>query len=227
MDIKLHYVEQGSGTPLILLHGNGDSHAYFEHQMEAFSKHFRVIAVDTRGHGQSPRGTAEFTLLQFAKDLNDFMDELGIEKAHVLGFSDGGNIALLFALHFPHRVLRLVSDGADLNPSGVKFSVQFGILCGYWMTKIISVFDKKCVPKHEILSLMVGQPNIKKEELQKLSMPVLVMAGDNDMIKANHTPYIASCIPNATLCIIKGDHFIAAKNPEDFNRAVLDFLLEE
>ena len=130
MDIKLHYIEKGQGTPLILLHGNGDSHAYFEHQMEAFSKHFRVIAVDTRGHGASPRGTAEFTLLQFARDLNDFMDELGIEKAHVLGFSDGGNIALLFALHFPHRVLRLVSDGADLDPSGVKFSVQFGILCG-------------------------------------------------------------------------------------------------
>ena len=76
MDIKLHYMECGTGAPLILLHGNGEDGSYFVHQIEYFSKNRRVIAVDTRGHGQSPRGDAPFTIRQFAEDLRAFMDEL-------------------------------------------------------------------------------------------------------------------------------------------------------
>ena len=98
MDIKLHYEEAGEGFPLVLLHGNGEDHTYFKRQMEPFSQSYRVIAVDTRGHGLSPRGTAPFTLEQFAEDLKEFLDGLGVVHCHLLGFSDGGNIALLFAL---------------------------------------------------------------------------------------------------------------------------------
>lgn len=80
MDIKLYYSEHGSGEPLILLHGNGEDSRYFKEQIRFFSKHFRVIAVDTRGHGRSPRGKAPFTLTQFAEDLRCFMLEMGIKK---------------------------------------------------------------------------------------------------------------------------------------------------
>ena len=90
MDIEHNYIEQGTGFPLILLHGNGEDVSYFVHQMEPFSRHFRVIAVDTRGHGKTPRGEAPFTIRQFADDLLGFMDVHGIDKAHILGFSDGG-----------------------------------------------------------------------------------------------------------------------------------------
>ena len=83
MEIKHHYIEQGEGFPLILLHGNGEDAGYFVHQMEPFSKHFRVLAIDTRGHGQTPRGSAPFTIRQFAEDLLEFMDQQSIEKAHV------------------------------------------------------------------------------------------------------------------------------------------------
>ena len=69
MEIRLHYIEQGEGFPLILLHGNGEDHTYFKRQMEPFADHFRVIAVDTRGHGESPRGTGPFTLSQFAEEM--------------------------------------------------------------------------------------------------------------------------------------------------------------
>lgn len=80
MDIKLHYTEQGSGTPLILLHGNGEDSGYFVHQIEYFKDRYQVIAIDTRGHGQSPRGEKPFTIRQFAGDLHDFMDELSENK---------------------------------------------------------------------------------------------------------------------------------------------------
>ena len=80
-DIRLHYIEKGEGRPLVLLHGNGESCDYFGHQIDCFSKDYHVIALDTRGHGQSPRGEKPFTLRQFAEDLLDFMDEKGIDKA--------------------------------------------------------------------------------------------------------------------------------------------------
>ena len=91
MDVKLYYKEAGKGFPLILLHGNGENGGYFEHQIGYFQDKYRVIALDTRGHGKSPRGEKPFTIRQFAEDLHDFMDEQEIEKAHILGFSDGGN----------------------------------------------------------------------------------------------------------------------------------------
>ena len=120
MDIALHYTEQGAGVPLILLHGNGEGSSYFVHQIEYFKDRYRVIAIDTRGHGQSPRGEKPFTIRQFAEDLHDFMDERGIDRAHILGFSDGGNIALVFALKYPERVDHLILNGANLDASGVK-----------------------------------------------------------------------------------------------------------
>ena len=104
MDIQLHSYENGQGFPLILLHGNGESNAYFKNQIAAFGEHFRTIALDTRGHGDSPRGAAPFTLEQFAEDLHSFMEEKDIRRAHILGFSDGANIALLFALRYPQMV---------------------------------------------------------------------------------------------------------------------------
>ena len=101
MDVSLHYIEQGTGFPLLLLHGNGESSEYFIHQISFFSKKYRVIALDTRGHGSSPRGERPFTIGQFAEDLCGFMQEHGISRAHILGFSDGGNIALRFIFSRP------------------------------------------------------------------------------------------------------------------------------
>lgn len=120
MDIRLYYEKAGDGEPLIMLHGNGEDGTYFKHQMEYFSKDYRVIAIDTRGHGKSPRGEKPFTIRQFAEDLNGFMEEQGMEKAHLLGFSDGGNIALAFALRYPGKVESLILNGANLCPAGVK-----------------------------------------------------------------------------------------------------------
>ena len=131
MDITLNYVETGEGFPLVLLHGNGEDHTYFKRQMEPFSLKYRVIALDTRGHGKSPRGSAPFTLDQFAEDLREFLDQRGIAKCHLLGFSDGGNIALLFALKYPQYVEKLVLNGANLRPSGVKLSTQIPIVAGW------------------------------------------------------------------------------------------------
>ena len=223
-DIQLHYIEQGQGQPLILLHGNGESCDYFEHQIACFCHDYRVIALNTRGHGQSPRGEKPFTIKQFAEDLHGFMDEKGIGKAILLGFSDGGNVALEFALKYPERVEKLILNGANLFPSGVKPLYQWPIEIGYRIAKLFSKKSEKALRNTELLGLMVNEPHIKPLELARLTMPVLVIAGTKDMIKDSHTRLIYNSLPNAQLAIIEGDHFVANKNPEAFNKVVERFL---
>ncbi len=192
--------------------------------MEPFSRHFRVIALDTRGHGRTPRGDAPFTIRQFADDLLAFMDAQGIGKADILGFSDGGNIAMIFAMRYPERVDRLILDGANLDASGVKRSVQIPIEIGYRLARLFAKRRPGALKHAEMLGLMVNDPDVKPDELERIQAPTLVMAGDKDMIKESHTRLIASRIPGARLMIIPGDHFIANRQPDAFNEAVLSFL---
>ncbi|MBO4826598.1 MAG: alpha/beta fold hydrolase [Prevotella sp.] len=226
MHIRHHYIERGKGFPLILLHGNGEDCSYFEHQMEPLARHFRVFAIDTRGHGQTPRGEKPFTIRQFTEDLLAFMNRHSMEKAHILGFSDGGNIAMIFALTHPERVEKLILDGANLDASGVKRKIQIPIEIGYRIAKLFAGKSCKAKKNAEMLGLMVNDPNVKPEELSGIQSPTLVIAGDKDMIKDEHTRLIARSIPGAELSVIPGDHFIANKNAEAFNEVVLRFLVE-
>lgn len=226
MDIKQYYVDQGKGDVLILLHGNGEDSLYFEHQIKYFSKDYRVIALDTRGHGRTERGTAPFTIRQFAEDLNCFMEEKGIEKANLLGFSDGGNIAMIFAMKYPGKVKKLILNGANLQGSGVKTRVQMPIVLGYKLASLFAGKSPEAKKNAEMLGLMVNDPNVLPEELSKIKAPTLVIAGTKDMIKESHTKLIGKSLPNARTVILEGDHFIANKCPEAFNREIEQFLAE-
>ena len=224
MDITHFYVEKGQGDPLILLHGNGEDYTYFDHQIEVFAQHYHVYALDTRGHGQTPRGTRPFTIRQFADDLLAFMDARHIERAHLLGFSDGGNIAIIFAIRYPERVDRLILDGANLDTTGVKRRIQIPIEIGYRIARLFAKHSTSAQQHADLLGLMVNDPNIPVESLARIQAKTLVIAGTNDMIKGKHTRLIAANIPDAQLVIIQGNHFIANKQSEAFNRAVLHFL---
>lgn len=226
MDVSLHYRETGAGEPLILLHGNGEDGSYFKGQLEFFSREYRAIAVDTRGHGGSPRGSAPFTIRQFAQDLHGFMDGLGLKSAVILGFSDGANIAMRFALMYPEMVRALVLNGGNLDPSGIKRRVQLPIELGYRLTKLFAARSEEAMRHMELLGLMVNEPDIGPGELSAIKAPTLVIAGTRDMVKESHTRLIAGSIPGAGLAIIEGDHFIANKEPERFNEAVGKFLSE-
>ena len=224
MDIRYYYIESGHGDPIIFLHGNGESCDYFRDQIDVFAQWFHVYAIDTRGHGKTPRGKKPFTIRQFAEDLLCFMDEHQIEKAHLLGFSDGGNIAMIFAMQHPERVDHLILNGANLNPDGVKRSTQIPIEIGYWIASRFSGKSESAKRNAEMLGLMVNDPNVKPAELASIKSKTLVIAGTKDMIRESHTRLIAECIPDSQLVFIDGNHFIANKKPEEFNRAVLNFL---
>ena len=227
MDVEHFYIEKGQGEPLILLHGNGENCDYFAGQIDVFAQQYHVYALDTRGHGKTPRGDAPFTIRQFADDLLAFMDAHDIDKAHILGFSDGGNIAMIFAMKYPERVLRLILDGANLDAKGVKPSIQIPIEIGYRFAKMFAKKSAEARKHAELLGLMVNDPNVRPEELSAITAKTLVIAGNKDMIKESQTRLIASNIRDSQLVILKGDHFIANKCPEAFNRAVLAFLRDE
>ena len=226
MDIYLYYQEKGNKdkTPLILLHGNGEDGSYFKNQIDYFSDKYRVIALDTRGHGKSPRGTEPFTIEQFSCDLYDFMVRLDISNAVILGFSDGANIAMKFAMRYPDKVRALILNGGNLNPKGVKRTTQSPIEIGYRIARWFSSKSPDARKNAEMLGLMVNEPDIEPNELASIIVPTLVICGSKDMIKESHTKEIAENIPNAKLSIIKGNHFIANKQHATFNNAVEEFL---
>ena len=224
MDIEHYFIEKGHGFPLILLHGNGEECGYFQGQMDELSNDYHVYAIDTRGHGKTPRGDRPFSIRQFADDLLGFMDAYQIGKAHLLGFSDGGNIAMVFAMNHPERVERLILNGANLDARGVKRKVQIPIEIGYRMARWFAGRSDSARRHAEMLGLMVNDPDVKPEELAAIRARTLVIAGTNDMIKEAHTRLIADSIRDSELVFLEGDHFIASRHPQEFNRAVLAFL---
>ncbi len=222
MDIRLSYIDQGEGFPLLLLHGNGESKEYFVNQIDYFSSTRRVIAIDTRGHGESERGDGELTLKRAAADLYDFMCEMNIAKADILGFSDGANIAILFALKHQERINRLILNGGNIFLSGIKSEVVKEIRQSY--RNAIKENDTRAI---ELLSLMLYEPNLSYGDLNSIAVPTLVIAGSEDVIKQSHTEGIAKHLKNSKLVILDGDHSIAYSNSEAFNKEVEEFLYSE
>ena len=158
--MKLYYQVKGSGEPFIFLHGNGEDSTYFEKQVDYFQLRYRVIALDTRGHGKSPRGTKPFTIEQFSNDLYDFMKSQEISNAVILGFSDGANIAMKFAMRHSDMVKALILNGGNLNAAGVKQTTQIPIEIGYRIAKHFAGRSPEAEKNAEMLGLMVNEPNI-------------------------------------------------------------------
>ena len=152
------------------------------------------------------------------------MEGLEISNAVILGFSDGANIAIKFAIKYPNKVKALILNGGNLNPKGVKKTTQIPIEIGYKIARRFASKSADAKKNAEMLGLMVNEPNIERNELSKITAPTLVICGKNDMIKESHTKEIAENIPNAKLSIIKGNHFIANKRYVTFNKEVEDFL---
>ncbi|MDD5822925.1 MAG: alpha/beta hydrolase [Firmicutes bacterium] len=225
MDIRMNYIEKGEGKPLIMIHGNEDVCQYFEKQLDYFAERgYHCIAPDSRAHGKTPRGIKPLTIRQMAQDVVDFMDEQGIDKADFIGFSDGGNIMLVMALAHPERINKMVVYGANLFLEGIEPETVDWIMAEYneALAKADSIPSAKL--KMELLRLMVNDPNIDPEELTEIKLPTLVLAGTEDLILKEHTEFIASKIEGAELAFVRGTHFCASENPEEFNTVVYEFL---
>ena len=226
-DVLIHCEICGSeGAPvLVLLHGNGEDGLIFEPQIKFFSQHYKTIAVDTRGHGQSTRGTAPFNFYTFAADLVVVFDMLGIDKAQIIGFSDGAITALHLAITAPERISSMVLLGANYNPKGIRFVPRLCILAEYAWLSIASLFSADIRRRKEIWGLMVHQPNLTIEEISWITVSTVVITGENDMVSQSHNDEIARVIAGSgRITVPGGDHFWMFKDPATLHRHVMDFL---
>lgn len=190
--INLYYEKTGTGKPLILVHGNGETHKIFDQAIPLLAKHFTVYALDCRGNGQSGM-VLKYHYKDFAKDIRCFMEKLKIDRPVFYGFSDGGIIGLLLAVKYPQIFSRLIISGANTIPQGIHSGWFKWFQLTYAITK-----DPK-------LKMMLKEPHITAKMLQKIQLPTTVLAGSRDMIKRKHTLYIAHNIKNSTLHILKGE----------------------
>lgn len=210
---------------VVFLHGNGEDWRCFKKQIGPFSKLYRVVAIDSRGHGSSTSEDGKLTLGTMAEDVAAVLDALEITRASIIGFSDGGNVAIHFALRYPERINKLVLAGANLYPGGVSLYYQLPVIALYALLKVMSIFSIGVANKAQVIGLMVKEPNFRAEELTAITAPTLVMAGERDMIKPEHTKLIAKSIPGAELCFIpRASHFIFDEEPELTNKKIIDFI---
>lgn len=226
-DAQICCYESGAGVPVVLLHGNGEDSTYWKNQVPVLVRMgFRVLAMDSRGHGKSEPGTRGLSFGLFADDLKTALDTLNVPKAHIAGFSDGGNLAIKFALKFPQYVDKLVLNGANIEMfKGVKAYTQLPLYPVVGMLALAGKRNPAARQKHDVLALMTRSYGVSWDDLRQIEAPALVIVGEHDMIRDAHSRRIAETLPNGEyLCLGGTSHFCAMESPARFNLALLRFL---
>ncbi len=218
--INLYYEVYGSGEPLILLHGNGGSINAFSNQIPFFEKYYQVIAIDSRLQGKSGGSPERISYELMASDFCALLDFLNVKTTNVLGWSDGGIDGILMAMNCPEKVRKLAVSGANTVPDSSALSnadIQ-------GMKDFVAHPADASKAQIALVQMMIDQPNISYGNLKQIHCPVLVMAGDHDMIKTEHTVKISQSIPGASLCIFPdSNHGVCQQRPELFNNTVFSF----
>ena len=217
--INMYYETYGSGKPLIFLHGNGGSIYSSRAKIDYFKQYFKVIAIDSRGHGKSVDTTTKMlTYTQMANDIKVLLDSLGIDSANISGQSDGGILGLLIAINYPSKISKLAAFGANLFP-GKKAIVDEIENMVRDTLRVTKDFNRR-----RLYSLLEYQPNITEKELKTIKCPVLIMSGDRDVIRLEHSIKIFYNIENSNFFVMPGaTHFGSYEKPELFNLVLLDF----
>lgn len=221
-DAEIYYEIYGKGEPLFLLHGNGGSIDAFSREIPELSKYFMVVAMDTRAQGKSTdTSKAPLTYIKFADDVKALADALKLKKINILGWSDGGNTALEFAIKYPKMTNKIITSGANVFPNGVGENEVEN------MKKDAEKMRADHKPERDLrlLQLMIDEPKITTKQLNNIKAKVLVVAGENDLILRSHTEYIAKEIPNSQLKIYKGaSHGVPIERAEELSREVVGFI---
>lgn len=211
--VTLHYETAGEGRPVVLVHGNGEDHHLFDIATGQLVKAgYRVYAPDSRGHGAN-EPLQEYHYADMAEDMYRFIRAMKLDKPAFYGFSDGGIIGLLLITRHPECLGALAISGTNLSPEGLIPS---------FVEEYTAINREKNDP---LITLMLTEPHIDPEELKKITVPVLVTAGENDLILRSETERIAELIPDSTLIILEGEgHGSYIADSETMGRLLIDFL---
>jgi pimeloyl-ACP methyl ester carboxylesterase len=220
---KMYAEVYGQGKPLLLIHGNSGSINNFIYQIPYFSKKYKVIIADSRAQGKSIDKGDSLSYEMMADDYAALLDAMKIDSAYVIGWSDGGINALLMALRHPKKVKKLASTGANLVPDTTAVPQNIWDMVTPVLSELKNKTNKTEAEKAQLklFRLLVEQPNISPAELKKINVPALIIGGDHDVIKEEHTMLIYKNIPKAYLWILPGSgHSTPVVYKDDFNKVV-------
>lgn len=230
--INIWYAEFGRGSPVILLHGGLANADYWGDQVRALEGRYRVIVMDSRGHGRSTRNATPFGYELMAEDVLGLMDHLHIRKAAVVGWSDGAIIGLELAIHHPGRLTRLFAFAANSDPSGVKDVSKSPVFTRFIARARREYEQLSPTPGHydsflaQITKMWATQPHFTATQLEGITVPTWIVDADHDeAIQRANTLFMADHIPGSGLLILpQVSHFAFLQDPRLFDAAVRDFL---
>jgi pimeloyl-ACP methyl ester carboxylesterase len=230
--IKIWYAEFGAGAPVILLHGGLANSNYWGKLVPALAQRYRVIVMDSRGHGRSSRDQKPYGYDLMASDVLALMDYLKIDKAALIGWSDGAIIGLDIAMHHPQRLTKLFAFAANSDPSAVK-DVEHDPVFSAFIARARTEYEKLSPTPNEydaflrqITKMWDSEPHWSAADLAAIKVPTWIVDADHDeAIKRDNTLFMADSIPGSGL-LIQPDvsHFSFLQDPQQFNADVLHFL---
>jgi pimeloyl-ACP methyl ester carboxylesterase len=237
--LHTYYEVSGEGEPLLLLHGGFCSVETFDGLTPLLAAAYRVYLPERRGHGRTPDVDGSITFENMGQDTIAFIEAVGIDSAHVVGWSDGAVVGLHVALQRPDLVRKLVLIGTAVNLDGLAAGAREMLESGL-SPEILPPFLKELYanvspdgPEHfdvvfdKLTSTWKTEPSFELSELQRLPMPTLVMLGDDDMVTVEHAAAVQRAIPDAQLAVVPAaSHGFPMETPELASRPVIDFLSE-
>jgi pimeloyl-ACP methyl ester carboxylesterase len=218
---KIYYAMRGSGPTLVFLHGGGDSGEHsFVRQLDVFSEHHHIVAPDQVGQGRTPDVPGPLSYTAMMEDTAELLKTLKLRRVDVVGFSDGGILALMLAVRHPEMVRRLVISGVNISPEGLR-PEDLEELRATQIPKPTTIDEK-------LAHLWLTSPTeveLNLGLLSKITQPVLVISGDRDAITLEHTLKIFHALPDAELCVLPGtDHATFSGRSEWLNPIISAFL---
>jgi pimeloyl-ACP methyl ester carboxylesterase len=230
---RIWYAAYGSGPAVILLHGGLGHSGNWGYQVPALNEHgYRAIAIDSRGHGRSTRDLRPYTYELMASDVTAVIDALQLERAAIVGWSDGACTGLILGAQAPERVAGVLFFACNMDPSGTKEFQLTPTIERCFSRHVKDYAELSATPDQfdafvEAVGLMQRtQPNYSAHDLAQIKLPVAIVHSEHDeFIKREHAEYLAQSIPYAELIILPGvSHFAPLQRPELFNATMLAFL---
>ena len=216
--IRLYYETYGKGKPFIILHGNGGSINDADKQIEFFRSGYQVIAIDSRGQGNSVDNTTALTYDLMASDVNALLEQLQLDSVYIWGHSDGAILALILAMDYPKKVKKAIVYAANLTAD------TLGLVPKEFEDIKVKATTSTDPKEKQLNMLMYKYPRIPFSDLHKIQAEILVMSGDDDMIPLPHTLRIYEHIKKSNLCVLPAaTHFGAWEKRELFQQIALDF----
>jgi pimeloyl-ACP methyl ester carboxylesterase len=246
--ISMYYAIYGHGTPLLLIHGGLSSSDVWAVEIPLLAEQHEVIVADSRGQGRSTQTDERLTYTLMADDYLALLDHLRLSKVTVVGWSDGAIIGLDLAIHHPDRLTALFAQAANASPDGlvvlsrprsrlhsfledvkgrvVAIAENVGTRVAGWFRRSSTTLDHSLALQKEFSELWRTEPHYSQKQLASISVRAAIVIGDHDdVIRLDHTKYLARTIPGAQLIILHDvGHAAVLQDPVGYARAVLGFV---